>query len=65
MASSTLVSSAKDETWLHVLSFMSAVGMGNNIGPRTVPWGTILITLDIVELAPFAVVDWVLSLRKL
>ena len=32
---------------------------------RTVSWGTLLITLDKVELAPFAVIDWVLSLRKL
>jgi len=52
MARRTLVSPKKDDTWLHVL-----LRMRNNIGPRTVPWGTLLITLDKVELAPFAVMD--------
>ena len=61
----TLVSSAKEETWLLVFSFMSPIRMRNSIGPKTVPWGTLLITWDIVEVAPFAVIYWVLSLRKL
>ena len=31
--------------------------MRNSIGPETVPWGTLLITWDIVEVAPFAVIQ--------
>ena len=50
----TLVSSAKEETWLLVFSFMSPIRMRNSIGPKTVPWGNLLITWDIVEAAPFA-----------
>ena len=59
------MSSAKEETWLLVFSFMSPIRMRNSIGPKTVPWGTLLITCDIVEVAPFAVINWVRSLRKL
>ena len=36
MARKTLVSSTKDEPWLHVLLFMSSVRMRNNIGPVTI-----------------------------
>ena len=61
----TLVSSAKEETWLLVFSFMSPIRLRNSIGLRTVPWGTLFITWDIVEMAPFVVIYWVLSLRKL
>jgi len=45
MARRTLVSSTKDETWLHVLLFICHIRIRNNIG-RTVPCGTLLNTLS-------------------
>ena len=57
VARRTLVSFTKDEILLHVLLFMSPIRMRNNTDPRTVPCGTLLITLYKVELAPFSVMD--------
>ncbi len=48
-----LVSSANDETLLETLVFMSISKIMKRIGPSTVPWGTLLNTVDNCDLAPF------------
>ena len=36
----------------------------NNNGPKTVPWGTLLITVTLSEVAPSTCTCWALSVRK-
>ena len=41
---------------LTIDSFMSLIKIMKRIGPRTVPWGTPLITLDTDDFTPFNMV---------
>ena len=60
-----LVSSAKLRSIeLTIDSFMSLLKIMKRIGPRTVPWGTLLITLETDDFTPFTATYWLQSSRK-
>ncbi len=60
-----LVSSANDVILLDMLLVMSVNNIMKRMGPSTVPCGTLLITGDCSDVAPFAVTVCVRPFKKL
>ena len=58
------MSSANIDAVLLILLSMSLMRIKNKMGPRTVPWGTPLMTEDFIDLTPFAIMICSLLFRN-
>ena len=61
------MSSAKSFTWDVLASIMSGISLTkirNKTGPNTLPWGTPLMTSEVLDGTPFTTTRCVLPLKK-